>query len=94
MNEDLLEPLERRLGRLLFAGVMTSALCLAAGLIIWVTGGHPVLANAVLTAGLVTLMVTPVARVVTALVVYARMRDWFFVATTIAVFAVLVLAWL
>jgi uncharacterized membrane protein len=93
MNEDLLGPLERRLGQLLFVGVMTSAVCLATGLVVWMMGGYPILANAVLTTGLVILMVTPVARVVTALVVYARMRDWFFVATTIAVFGVLLLAW-
>jgi uncharacterized membrane protein len=37
---------------------------------------------------------TPLGRVVTSVVVYVRMRDWFFVATTIMVFVVLVLAWL
>ena len=39
-------------------------------------------------------MITPIGRVVASLVVYARMRDWFFVATTIMVFVVLLLAWL
>jgi uncharacterized membrane protein len=93
-NEDVLGPLERQLGRLLFAGVMSSALCLAVGLVLSVAGGQPAAANAILTAGLVILMITPIARVVTSLVVYVRMRDWFFVATTIMVFGVLLLAWL
>ena len=91
--EDLLAPLELRLGRLLFAGVMSSALCLAVGLVLWVAGGHPAAANRILTAGLVILMMTPLGRVVTSVVVYVRMRDWFFVATTIIVFGVLLLAW-
>lgn len=94
MKEDTLGRLELQLGRLLFAGVMSSALCLAAGLVLWVAGGHPTAANLVLTAGLVILMMTPIARVVTSLVVYLRMRDWFFVATTIMVFVVLLVAWL
>src|SRR5580765_6518883 len=94
MTEDVLGPLERQVGRLLFAGVMSAAICLAAGLVIWMVGGYPVAANRVLTAGLVVLMITPIARVVISFVVYVRMRDWFFVATTIMVFAVLLLAWL
>ena len=36
----------------------------------------------------------PIARVVASLVVYVRLRDWFFVATTILVFVVLLMAWL
>ncbi len=93
-DEDVLGPLELRLGRLLMAGVMSSALCLAIGLVLWVAGGHPAAANRILTAGLLILMMTPIARVVTSVVVYVRMRDWFFVATTVMVFGVLLLAWL
>jgi uncharacterized membrane protein len=59
-----------------------------------VAGAYPAAANAILTTGLVILMITPIGRVVASLVVYARMRDWFFVATTIMVFVVLLLAWL
>jgi uncharacterized membrane protein len=92
MTEDVLGPLERQVGRLLFGGVMSAAVCLAAGLILWMTG-YPV-ANRILTAGLVILMITPIARVVISLVVYVRMRDWFFVGTTIMVFVVLLVAWL
>lgn len=93
-NEDVLGPLELRLGRLLFAGVTTSAVCLAAGLVLTLAGVRPDVANLILTAGLVILMITPIARVVASLVVWVRLRDWFFVGTTIVVFAVLLMAWL
>jgi hypothetical protein len=92
-NGDALGRLELQLGRLLFAGVMSSALCLGAGLVLAVAGVYPAAANGILTTGLVILMITPIGRVVASLVVYARMRDWFFVATTILVFVVLLLAW-
>jgi uncharacterized membrane protein len=93
-NEDVLGPLELKLGRLLFAGVTTSAACLVAGLVLTLAGVNPAVANLILTAGLVILMITPIARVVASLVVYVRLRDWFFVWTTIVVFAVLLMAWL
>ena len=93
-DEDVLAPLELKLGRLLFAGVTISAVCLAAGLVLTLTGVRPDAANVILTAGLVILMITPIARVVASLVVYIRLRDWFFVWTTIVVFAVLLMAWL
>lgn len=93
MNDELFVRLERQLGRLLYAGVMAAAACLAAGLVLWMTGVNPALSNLILTSGLIILMLTPLARVVTSLVVYARMRDWLFVATTVMVFGVLLLAW-
>ena len=93
-DEDVLGPLELKLGRLLFAGVTTSAVCLAAGLLLTLAGVNPAVTNLILTTGLVILMLTPIARVVTSLVVYVRLRDWFFVGTTILVFAVLLMAWL
>ncbi len=94
MRDDLFDRLELQLGHLLFAGVMSAAACLVVGLGLWMAGGYPTAANAIMTAGLVILMLTPIARVVASLVVYVRMRDWFFVGTTITVFAVLLLAWL
>ena len=94
MNNEMFDRLERQLGRLLYAGVMSAAACLAAGLVLWMVAGNTPAANTILTAGLIILMLTPLARVVTSLVVYARMRDWFFVATTVTVFGVLLLAWL
>ena len=93
-DDDVLAPLELKLGRLLFAGVMSSAVCLAAGLALSLTGAYPGVANGILTTGLVILMITPLARVVTSLAVYVRMRDWFFVGTTILVFVELLMAWL
>jgi uncharacterized membrane protein len=39
-------------------------------------------------------MLTPLARVVASFVVYWRLRDWFFVGTTVMVFVVLIAAWL
>jgi len=56
-NEDVLGPLELKLGRLLFAGVTTSAVCLAAGLVLTLAGVSPAAANVILTAGLVILMI-------------------------------------
>jgi len=90
---DVLGRLELQLGRLLFAGVASAATCLGVGLVLALTGAYPAAANGILTTGLVILMITPIGRVVASLVVYARMRDWFFVATTILVFVVLLLAW-
>ncbi len=93
MIDELFVRLEHQLGRLLHAGVMAAAACLAAGLVLWMSGVNPALSNLILTSGLIILMLTPLARVVTSLVVYARMRDWLFVATTVTVFGVLLLAW-
>ena len=93
-TDDVLGPLELKLGRLLFAGVTASAGCLAVGLVLTLAGASQAVANLILTTGLVILMITPIARVVASLVVYVRLRDWFFVATTILVFVVLLMAWL
>jgi uncharacterized membrane protein len=93
IDEEAIARLEIQLGRLLFAGIMSAASCLADGLGLWMAGvSH--LANVLLTKGLIVLMVTPIARVIASMIVYVRMRDWFFVATTFLVFAVLIAAWL
>jgi uncharacterized membrane protein len=89
MSEDSIGRLEIQLGKMLQTGVLTSAACLAAGLVLWMSGAFPWAAEALLTAGLLILMATPILRVVVSLVEYARMRDWFFVATTLIVFGVL-----
>ena len=89
-----LERLELRVGRLLEAGVLFAAVCLAAGLALWFALGPGRPANILLKAGLVVLMITPLARVVTSFIAYLRLRDWFFVATTLMVFVVLIAAWL
>jgi uncharacterized membrane protein len=93
-----LDRLEHTLGRLLQAGVLSSAASLAVGLIGWMIAGPTTFASGALTFGLLILMATPIMRVVVSLVAYVRMRDWFFVMTTITVFVLLavtvVMAWM
>ena len=89
MSDAAIQRLEVHLGRLLQAGVLASAVCLALGLALWMAGAAAGAASALLTAGLVILMATPILRVIVSLIEYARMRDWFFVGTTVLVFAVL-----
>ena len=93
-RNDRLDRLETTLGHLLRTGVMSAAACLALGLIVSMAAGSTPLATTILKVGLVILMVTPLMRVVVSLVAYARMRDWFFVGTTLLVFAMLLVAWL
>jgi uncharacterized membrane protein len=97
-RDNALQRLELTLGRMLHAGVMASALCLSTGLVLWLLHGRSDLASGALTVGLLILMATPIMRVVVSLVAYIRMRDWFFVLTTVMVFVLLgvtvVLAWL
>jgi uncharacterized membrane protein len=81
--------LERHLGRLLFAGVVSASALLLAGLVMWMLNLAPQAANALLNGGLIVLMATPLLRVVVSLAEYVRMRDWFFVVTTLAVLSVL-----
>jgi uncharacterized membrane protein len=93
-DEEAIDRLEMQVGRLLHAGVWVAAACLSAGLALWMARGSGRLANGLLTGGLVVLMLTPLARVIASLVAYVRLRDWFFAATTVMVFVVLVAAWL
>lgn len=86
MSEAPLGRLEVHLGRLLLSGVLASAACLAAGLLLTLAGRS---AAVILTTGLVLLMATPILRVVVSIVEYVRMRDWFFVAVTLFVLLVL-----
>jgi len=89
MSDETIDRLEIQLGRLLQIGVLTSAACLTLGLALWMADAAAGPANTLLTAGLVMLMATPILRVIVSLVEYVRMRDWFFVATTVIVFGVL-----
>ena len=88
-SEDALQRLELTLGRLLQVGVIAAAIALAAGLVVWMTIGPSEIATTALTIGLIVLMATPIIRVVVSLVAYIRMRDWFFVVTTVMVFVLL-----
>jgi hypothetical protein len=89
MNDTDMGRFEILLGRLLLAGVLSASACLAVGLLLSLIRVAPAIAGALLTLGLMLLMATPILRVVVSLVEYARMRDWFFVATTLIVLIVL-----
>lgn len=83
-----------KLGRLLQAGVLTAAACLAVGLVLWFAGPAAA-ATAVLTTGLVLLMATPVTPVLVSLAIYVRSREWVFVWATITVLVLLLITlWL
>jgi len=88
-GESGLSQLEVHLGRLLLGGVLTSASFLAVGLALWMSGIAVPAANVLLTIGLFILMATPIMRVIVSLAEYVRMRDWFFVLTTLVVLGVL-----
>jgi uncharacterized membrane protein len=94
-DDAVIDRLETQLGRLLRAGVTVATACLASGLALWLaTGGASRYAAWLLTAGLIVLMTTPLARVAASVVAYVKLRDWFFATTTFLVFVVLVAAWL
>ena len=73
------------------AAVVTATALLAAGLVMWMARGAAV-ADRLLDAGLVALMLTPVLRLVTTFADDVRRRDVVAALTTSAVAAVLVLA--
>ncbi len=75
--------LEERLGAILRVGVYASSICLAAGLLLSLAvPSIATLAGWLMTAGLVMLMATPVARVAVSVVVYGLQRDWTFFTLT------------
>jgi uncharacterized membrane protein len=77
--------LDRIIGLVLRAGVTTSSICLALGLLLLLAGapGSPLF----LQIGLVVLLATPVARVIVSIVEYAVERDWTFTVLTLIVLA-------
>jgi len=81
------EGLERIIGRGLLVGLATGTASLVAGLALSPVPAmsHP--ADALLSAGLVVLLATPIARVAASVVVYIAERDWLFVALTCTVLA-------
>jgi uncharacterized membrane protein len=89
---DRFDRLEARLGRLLFAGTAACAILLAVGVALWMLGWRGPATGAFLHAGLIVLLATPVARVVVSCCGYLRQREWFLVAMTLAVLAVLLTA--
>jgi uncharacterized membrane protein len=80
-----LERLEAHLGRLLVTGVVVSAALLAIGLGLWLSNPQSAMAVWLLNAGLITLMATPMMRVVVSFAEYVNMRQWFFAGVTVVV---------
>lgn len=84
MNGDL----ELRIGLVLKTGSLISTAFLALGLVAILampdSAAGPVLVN----SGLVIVMITPVARVLVALVGFVQQREWRFVAMTVAILGV------
>ena len=89
LADESLARLEELFGRVLVWGVVASAILLGLGLLLWMLGFDGAWDQRLLDTGLVTLMATPVARVVVSAVEYTRRRDWFFAATSLAVLVVL-----
>lgn len=82
-EDERLARLETRVGQTLRIGVRSSTLLLVLGLLISL-GSDSALAQWLLSAGLVILMATPIARVAATVVEYASARDWtFFVLTSV-----------
>jgi uncharacterized membrane protein len=73
--------LDRVIEVVLSVGLLTSSVLLAAGLL----AGRPGL----LAAGIVLLMMTPLARVVVVTIDLLRQRDWAFAATSLWILGVL-----
>ncbi|MGH9162347.1 MAG: DUF1634 domain-containing protein [Vicinamibacteraceae bacterium] len=88
-SPETLARLELVVGRILGVGVLVATGLLMVGLALWVLRVEPDTSLQLLHAGLITLMVTPVLRVVASVVEFARVRDWFFTLVTLAVLAVL-----
>jgi uncharacterized membrane protein len=79
------ERLERIVGVVLRIGGTSSAVCLAVGLTLSFFEAPRALANLLLHAGIIVLLLTPVARVVVSVAEYAIERDWVFVSLTLTV---------
>jgi uncharacterized membrane protein len=77
--------LERTIGLVLRVGVMASSLALTLGLALTFLGVAG--ADLLLQVGILTLLATPVARVMVSIVEYAGQRDWTFVTLTAVVLA-------
>ena len=83
------EPFERGMGRMLGAGVAVAAVLLIGGLALWTLGMERLMAERLLHAGFVALMLTPVLRVIASIVGFAQERDWVFALITLGVLGVL-----
>ena len=84
------ETLEITLGRVLGVGVASSSVTLAVGLVSALILGANRVTDGLLTAGVVILIATPVARVVISSFAFLRRRYWMFVVLTLIVLGELV----
>jgi uncharacterized membrane protein len=80
-----MERLETTIGEVLRFGTITSSTMFAVGLLITLAGYQPMVAQLLLTTGLIILLATPPARVVVSVIEYIRERDWTFVVLTVIV---------
>jgi uncharacterized membrane protein len=69
---------EVQVARLLRIGSALAAVLVAGGIGVLTLGGHEGTGTQLVTAGLVALVLTPVLRVATALLVFLKERDWAF----------------
>ena len=86
------DDLEDRLLWIVKAGVLTSGLALAAGLVLHLLRGDQAASRSLLALGLLCLMAVPGVRVVIATAERVRRRDWYFVVATVVVLVELSLA--
>jgi uncharacterized membrane protein len=89
VKHEALPPFERTLTRLMRAGMWISSVLLAAGLAVFLLAGVSSGEDALIRAGLLTLMATPVLRIVLSIVEAVRLNDRFWLWSTLAVVMVL-----
>lgn len=85
------------MGKLLLVGSWLAVICLGLGLVILLVGGTLAQGNSgkvLLTAGLVTMLATPVGRVLAALFAFLRQRDWPYATVAGGVLGTLILGFL
>jgi uncharacterized membrane protein len=89
MKQAQLDRLEHALGRILLIGSLVSTAILALGLGMALVAPASAAGPAVIRAGLLVLLATPVARVVASVFEYASDRDWLFAALTFVVLSII-----
>lgn len=77
---------ELALAKLLRIGAAAAAVLIAAGIAVSLMG-LSVLSGNLITIGLITLVATPILRVIVAMIVFLRERDWLFAGFCLAVLA-------
>ena len=80
---------ERLIGTLLLIGIRTSEVCLLTGLMFWLFAPDESLGRWLLRVGLISLMIVPVLRIALTTVEAIRMKDGLYMASTLAVAAIL-----